>query len=117
MPPKKTKLCSLLVALLLVVSSSPIRAITNGFPDTTNKLRMSFDHLGAIRLTGAVLSMAAVANSVGERRTQLAALTGRLRLDELPSAIGMAFGPEAGLRLVDVSQSLQSAGCDVVLES
>src|SRR5437764_13836605 len=39
MTPKKNKLSSLL-ALVLVVSSSPVlvQAITNGFPDTTNTL-------------------------------------------------------------------------------
>jgi hypothetical protein len=48
MTPKKNKLCSLLVALLLFVSSSPIRAITNGFPDTTN----TFSNVGAVFAVG-----------------------------------------------------------------
>jgi hypothetical protein len=48
MPLKKVQLCSLLVALLLVVSSSPIRAITNGFLDTTN----TFSNVGAVFAVG-----------------------------------------------------------------
>ena len=49
MTPKKNKLSSLL-ALVLVVSSSPVlvQAITNGFPDTTN----TFSNVGAVLAVG-----------------------------------------------------------------
>jgi hypothetical protein len=49
MTPKKNKLSSLL-ALVLVVSSSPVlvQAITNGFPDTTN----TFSNVGTVLAVG-----------------------------------------------------------------
>jgi len=50
MIPNKNKLSSLLGALLLVVSSSPVpvQAITNGFPDTTN----TFSNVGTVFAVG-----------------------------------------------------------------
>jgi Trypsin len=50
MTPKMNKLSSLLAALLLVVSSSPVpvQAITNGFPDTTN----TFSNVGTVFAVG-----------------------------------------------------------------
>jgi hypothetical protein len=50
MTPRKNKLSSLLAALLLVVSSSPVpvQAITNGFPDTTN----TFSNVGTVFAVG-----------------------------------------------------------------
>ena len=50
MVPNKNKLSSLLGALLLVVSSSPVpvQAITNGFPDTTN----TFSNVGTVFAVG-----------------------------------------------------------------
>lgn len=48
MTPKKNSLCSLLVALLLVVSSSGIHGLTNGIPDTTN----TFSNVGAVFAVG-----------------------------------------------------------------
>src|SRR3954453_2412729 len=50
MTPKKNKLSSLLAALVLVVSSSPVsvQAITNGFPDTNN----TFNNVGAVFAVG-----------------------------------------------------------------
>jgi hypothetical protein len=50
MIPNKNKISSLLAALLLVVSSSPVpvQAITNGFPDTTN----TFSNVGTVFAVG-----------------------------------------------------------------
>jgi hypothetical protein len=50
MTPKKNKLSSLLAALVLVVSSSPVsvQAITNGFPDTNN----TFSNVGTVLAVG-----------------------------------------------------------------
>jgi hypothetical protein len=48
MTTKNNNRCSLLVALFLVVSSSPIRGITNGFPDTNNR----FSNVGAVFAVG-----------------------------------------------------------------
>jgi len=50
MIPNRNKLSSLLGALLLVVSSSPVpvQAITNGFPDTTN----TFSNVGTVFAVG-----------------------------------------------------------------
>jgi hypothetical protein len=50
MIPNKNKISSLLAALLLVVSSSPVpvQAITNGFPDTTN----TFSNVGTVLALG-----------------------------------------------------------------
>jgi hypothetical protein len=50
MTPKKNKLSSLLAALVLVVTSSPVevQAITNGFPDTTN----TFNNVGTVFAVG-----------------------------------------------------------------
>jgi len=50
MTPKKNKLSSRLVALVLVVSSSPVavQAITHGFPDTPN----TFSNVGTVLAAG-----------------------------------------------------------------
>ena len=49
MTSKSNKLSSLLAALVVIISTSPARAITNGFPDTTN----TFSNVGAVVAVGA----------------------------------------------------------------
>ena len=49
MTSKSNKLSSLLAALVVIISTSPARAITNGFPDTTN----TFSNVGAVLAVGA----------------------------------------------------------------
>jgi len=48
MTSKSNKLSSLLAALVVIISTSPARAITNGFPDTTN----TFSNVGAVVAVG-----------------------------------------------------------------
>jgi hypothetical protein len=48
MTSKSNKLSSLLAALVVIISTSPARAITNGFPDTTN----TFSNVGAVIAVG-----------------------------------------------------------------
>jgi hypothetical protein len=49
MTSKSNKLSSLLAALVVIISTSPAPAITNGFPDTTN----TFSNVGAVVAVGA----------------------------------------------------------------
>jgi Trypsin len=49
MTSKSNKLSSLLAALVVIISTSPAPAITNGFPDTTN----TFSNVGAVLAVGA----------------------------------------------------------------
>jgi len=48
MTSKSNKLSSLLAALVVIISTSPAPAITNGFPDTTN----TFSNVGAVVAVG-----------------------------------------------------------------
>ena len=48
MTSKSNQLSSLLAALVVIISTSPARAITNGFPDTTN----TFSNVGAVIAVG-----------------------------------------------------------------
>jgi hypothetical protein len=48
MTSKSNKLSSLLAALVVIISTSPARGITNGFPDTTN----AFSNVGAVIAVG-----------------------------------------------------------------
>jgi hypothetical protein len=48
MTSKSNKLSSLLAVLVVIISTSPARAITNGFPDTTN----TFSNVGAVVAVG-----------------------------------------------------------------
>jgi hypothetical protein len=48
MTSKSNKLSSLLAVLVVIISTSPARAITNGFPDTTN----TFSNVGAVIAVG-----------------------------------------------------------------
>jgi hypothetical protein len=48
MTSKSNQLSSLLAALVVIISTSPARAITNGFPDTTN----TFSNVGAVVAVG-----------------------------------------------------------------